>query len=175
MRAACSCVDAEHDGLLEAVAALLQEVRDLLGDQLRAVVDDERPVEVLLVVDAVLDLVALAVELAGLGPVALDVAVDVDLDDLVGREEAVVDALLQRVGVDRLAEVVDVRDVLRSPSASRSCRSASPPRSSRGSRARPSPRRRCRGGTRRSTIRSKKPGENSRNSFWRSSGPVIAW
>jgi hypothetical protein len=24
------------------------------------------------------------------------------------------------------------------------------------------------------TIRSKKPGENSRNSFWRSSGPVIA-
>ena len=34
-----------------------------------------------------------------------------DLDDLVGREEAVADALLQRVGVNRLAEVVDVGDV----------------------------------------------------------------
>ena len=33
------------------------------------------------------------------------------LIDLVGREEAVLDALLERVGVDRLAEVVDVGDV----------------------------------------------------------------
>ena len=41
------------------------------------------------VVDAVLDLLAVAVELALLGPVALHVAVDVDLDHLVGREEAV--------------------------------------------------------------------------------------
>ena len=34
-----------------------------------------------------------------------------DLDDLVGSEKAVADALLERVGVDRLAEVVDVGDV----------------------------------------------------------------
>ena len=34
-----------------------------------------------------------------------------DLDDLVGRQEAVADALLERVGVDRFAEVVDVGDV----------------------------------------------------------------
>ena len=106
-------VDAEDDRLLEPIAALLEEVRDLLRDELRPVVDDERAVEVLLVVDSVLDLLALAIDLARLRPVALDVAVDVDLDDLVRREEAVVDALLQRVGVDRLAEVVDVRDVLR--------------------------------------------------------------
>ena len=66
----------------------------LLGDQLGAVVDHQRAVEVLLVVDAVLDLVALAVELALLGPVAFHVHVDMDLDDLVGREEAVADALL---------------------------------------------------------------------------------
>ena len=57
-------IDAEDDGLLEAVAALLEELGDLLGDQLGAVVDDQRAVEVLLVVDAVLDLVAVAVELA---------------------------------------------------------------------------------------------------------------
>ena len=116
-------VDAEDDGLLEAVAAFLEELGDLLGDQLGAVVDDEGAVEVLLVVDAVLDLVAVAVHLALLGAVALDVDVDVDLDHLVGREEAVLDALLERVGVDRLAEVVDVGNVLRSPSAWRSGRS----------------------------------------------------
>ena len=55
--------------------------------------------------------IAVAVEFARLGPVAFHVDVDVDLDDLVGREEAVLDALLERVGVDRLAEVVDVGDV----------------------------------------------------------------
>ena len=104
-------IDAEDDGLLEAVAALLEELGDLLGDQLGAVVEDQRAVEILLVVDAVLDLVALAVEFALLRPIALHVAVDMDLDHLVGREEAVADALLQRVGVDRLAEVVDVGDV----------------------------------------------------------------
>ena len=48
-------VDAEDDGLLEAVAALLEEVGDLLRDELRPLVDDERAVEVLLVVDPVLD------------------------------------------------------------------------------------------------------------------------
>ena len=105
-------IDAEDDGLLEAVAALLQELGDLLGDELGAVVDDERAVEILLVVDAVLDLVAVAVESALLRPVAFDVEVDMDLDDLVRREEAVLDALLERVGVNRLAEVVDVGDVL---------------------------------------------------------------
>ena len=105
-------IDAEHDGLLEAVAALLQELGDLLRDQLGAVVQHQRAVEILGVVDAVLDLLAFAVELALLGPVALHVAVDMDLDHLVGREEAVADALLQRVGVNRVAEIGDVGDVL---------------------------------------------------------------
>ena len=69
-------VDAEDDGLLEAVAALLEELGDLAGDQLGALVDDERAVEVLLVVDAVFDLLAVSVESALLGPVALHVHVD---------------------------------------------------------------------------------------------------
>jgi hypothetical protein len=55
-------IDAEDDGLLEAVAAFLQEVGDLLCDELGAVVDDQRAVEILGVVDAVLDLLAVAVE-----------------------------------------------------------------------------------------------------------------
>ena len=104
-------IDAEHDGLLEAVAAFLQELGDLFGDELGAVVQHQRAVEILGVVDAVLDLLAFAVELALSGPVAFHVAVDMDLDHLVGREEAVADALLQRIGENRLAEIVDVGDV----------------------------------------------------------------
>ena len=104
-------IDAEHDGLLEAVAAFPQELRYLAGNKLGAVVDYQRAVEVLGVVDAVLDLLAFAVELALLGPVALHVAVDVDLHHLVGREEAVADALLERIGVNRLAEIGDVGNV----------------------------------------------------------------
>ena len=57
-------VDAEDDRLLEPVAALLQELGDALGDELGALVDDQRAVEILLVVDAVGDLLALAVGLA---------------------------------------------------------------------------------------------------------------
>ena len=63
IRAACSSIDAEHDGLLEAVAALLEELGDLFRDQLRAVIQHQRAVEILGVVDAVLDLIAVAVEL----------------------------------------------------------------------------------------------------------------
>ena len=45
-----------------------------------------------------------------LRPPAVEVLVEVDADDLVGGEEAVLDALLERVGVNRVAEVIDVRD-----------------------------------------------------------------
>ena len=96
----------------------------------------EGAVEVFLVVHAVLDLLAVLVGLPALGPPAFDVHVDMRLDDFVGSKEAVVDALLERVGVDRLAEVMDVGDVLRFPWAWRSGRSAWRRRSSRESRAR---------------------------------------
>ena len=105
-------VHAEDDGLLEAVAAFLQELGDLCGDALGALVDDQIAVEVLLVVDAVFDLLAVFVGLSLGRAVAFHVHVEMDFDHLVGSEEAVADALLQRVGVDRLAEVVDVGDVL---------------------------------------------------------------
>ena len=64
-----------------------------------------------LVVLAVFDDLAVLVGLALLGAPAVEVFVEADADDFVGREEAVVDALLERVGVDRVAEVVDVGDV----------------------------------------------------------------
>ena len=104
-------VHAEDDGLLEAIAALPQEVGHLPGDELGAVVDDESPVEILLVVDAVLDLNPLAVEGPHRWAVSLHIAVDVNPDDLVGREEAVADALPQGVREDGLAEVIDVGGV----------------------------------------------------------------
>ena len=96
-----------------------------------------------------------------------------DLDDLVGREEAVVDALLQRVGVDRLAEVVDVRDVfgfLRRGGqadlggAGEVVEDFAPGGILRGAAAMALV----------DHDQVEEPGENSRKSFWRSSGPVMA-
>ncbi len=104
-------VFAEDDGLGEGVGGL-EVFGDLAGDEFGSLFKDQRAVEVLLVVDAVFDQLAVLVGLALFGAPALQVLVDVDAHDLVGREEAVVDALAQRVGVDRLAEVVDVGDVL---------------------------------------------------------------
>ena len=108
-------IHAENDGLLKAVAAFGQELRDLAGDELGPFVEHEVAVKIPGVVDAVLDLHAVAIELPFLGAVAFHVAVDVDLDDLVGGEEAVLNALLERVGIDRFAEVMDVGDVARLP------------------------------------------------------------
>ena len=57
-------INAKDDGLLKAIATLLQKRRDLLRDHFRPPVDDQRAVEVPDVVDAVLNHFAAAVELA---------------------------------------------------------------------------------------------------------------
>src|SRR3546814_4633061 len=103
----------EDDSLLVTVAAFLEELRYLFGDELGAIIQHQVPVEILGVVDAVFDLVPVAVYLSLLWSIAFNIAVDVNLDDLVGREEAVANALLQAVGVNRLAEVSDIGGVLR--------------------------------------------------------------
>lgn len=105
-------VDAEDDGLLETVAALLEVVRDPLGHAPAALVDDQGPVEVLPVVTAARDQLTVGVGLAGCRAVALHIHVQVHLDDLVGGEKAVADSLLEGVAEDWLAEPVDVGDVL---------------------------------------------------------------
>ena len=104
-------VHAEDDRLLEAIAAFLQIPGDLAGHQLGAFVEHQGAVEVFEVVDAVFDLVAVPVELPLLGAIAFHIPVDMDLDDLVGRQEAVENALFQGVGIDRLSEVMDVGNV----------------------------------------------------------------
>src|ERR1700757_3847433 len=88
-------------------------VNDLLGHALGALVQYEHAIHVALVVDAVLDLLAEVVLHTGWGAPALEVFIEVDTDYLVGRQKAIVDALLERVGVDRLAEVGKRRDVTR--------------------------------------------------------------
>src|SRR6185436_13598627 len=62
---------AEDDGLLKAIATLLQEAGYLLRSQLGTIVQHQRAVEVLGVVDPVLDLLTVTVELTLLGPIAL--------------------------------------------------------------------------------------------------------
>ena len=104
-------VFAEDDGLLHAVATGLEIVTYPFGNARGAVVDDERAVEVFLVVETVFDQIAKLVNLAGHRAVAFDVNVEMYLDDFVGREKAVANALLEAVGVDRRAEVVAVRNV----------------------------------------------------------------
>ena len=94
-------VHAENNRFLETVSAFLQERRDLPGHELGPLIQDQRAVEVLDVVDAVLDLLAIAVELPLFGTIALHVAIDMDLDDLVGRQKTVADTFLQGIGVHR--------------------------------------------------------------------------
>ena len=105
-------IHAKHDGFLETVVAFFQEVGDFPGNELGAVVDDERAVKVLGVVDAILDLISVPVHVAPLRPVAVDIDIDMDLDDFVGSEETVLDALPQRVGVNRRPEIMNVGNVL---------------------------------------------------------------
>src|SRR5690606_984950 len=102
---------AEDDGLGEAVGGL-QELGDLGGDGGGALFEDEAAVVVEVVVFAVLDLVAVLVEFALLGTPAVEVFVEADADDFVGCEKPVLNALLERVGVDRIAEIVGVGNVL---------------------------------------------------------------
>ena len=102
---------AENDGLGETVCRL-QKLRDLHGDNLGALFEDQVPVEVPVVVFPILNELSELVPLAGLGAPAIEILVEADADDLVGREEAVGNALPERVGVNRVAEVFDVGNVL---------------------------------------------------------------
>jgi hypothetical protein len=54
-------IHAKDDGFLETVVALLQEVRDFLGNKFGTFVNDEGAVEIFNIVDAVLDLIAVPV------------------------------------------------------------------------------------------------------------------
>ena len=111
MRAACSVSTQKTMVFWKRSPLSLRKSVTLLATSLVRSSMTSVAVEVFLIVDAVVELVAIAVGFSLLGAVALDVHVDVDLDHLVGSEEAVADALLERIGVNGIAEVMDVGDV----------------------------------------------------------------
>ena len=84
---------------------------DLYGDKFRAFFEDEISVEIQIVVNAVLDLLPKLVGFSLLGTPAFEVFVEADADDFVRGKKTVGDALSQRVDVNWLAEVFDVRNV----------------------------------------------------------------
>ena len=104
-------VVAENDGLGHRVGGL-EVFPDLAGNEAGPLLQNQAAVEILGVVLALLDDLAKLVEFAFLGCVADRIHVGGDADDLVGREETVFDALLERIGVHRFAEVGDVADLL---------------------------------------------------------------
>ncbi len=71
-----------------------------------AAIDDEVLVEISAVVDAIFNEIALLVLEPFGGPPAFCVDVQCHLDDLVGSQETIVDSLLQREGVERVANIL---------------------------------------------------------------------
>ena len=102
---------AEDDGLGEAVGGL-EKLGDLGGDEFGALFEDQVPVEVRVVVLAVLDELAVLVRFAFFRAPTFQVFVDADADHFVRGQETIGDALPERVGVDRIAEVLDIGYVL---------------------------------------------------------------
>ena len=96
----------EHDGLLHS-PIVLQVLRDLEGDFVDTVSEDDVVIVVGVVVDAVLDLAAIVVALA-LERTPADADVQRHAEHTERREEAIVDAGLQAVFIDRFSEVIDI-------------------------------------------------------------------
>src|SRR3546814_20692223 len=69
-------IRAESDGLIEAVGGF-QKFRDLRGHQFGALIKDQRPVEIPLVVNAVIDFVAITVTCSRLRSIAGQVLIEV--------------------------------------------------------------------------------------------------
>ena len=97
-------VDAEDDGLGEAVG-LFQEIGEVAGDGFGAGSERDDALEVGRLIFVVGNLAAVAVEVAFARAPAGGIPFGDDAVNAIGGEEAVVDALAQAVGVDRIAEV----------------------------------------------------------------------
>ncbi len=98
-------VGAEDDGLGEAVSCL-EIVGEVVGHGLGAGLERDDALEVAGGVLPVGYLAAKVVELPGVGAVALYVHIDDDAAHLIGREEAVLNALFETVGIDGIAEIL---------------------------------------------------------------------
>jgi len=101
-------VDAKHDRFLHPVATGLEVVADPLRHPQGALIDHQVAIEILLVVEAIFDLHAAIIYLPRLGAIAHHINIEMHADHLVGRQKAIADALLEGIGVERLAEIFDI-------------------------------------------------------------------
>ena len=85
---------------------------DFLGDKLRSLIEYQRSIHVFLVVNAIWNQHSVFVMLIPFRPPTLSITIDVDADDFVWGQEAIGDALLQRVRVNGWTKVVDVGNFL---------------------------------------------------------------
>ena len=104
---------AEHYGFLEAIATSSEVVADPFRYPACALVDDQGAIEILLVVDAIVYFIATVIHFTSLRAVALHVYIQVDADHLVGSKEAISYALLEGIGIERLAKVMNIGYVFR--------------------------------------------------------------
>ena len=104
-------VHTEHDRFLHAVAAGLEVVADPFRHPQGASIDHQVAIEILLVVEAILNLHAAIIHVTRLRAIAFHVHIEMHTDHFVGRQEAIADALLERIGVEGLTEVLDVRHI----------------------------------------------------------------
>ena len=105
-------VVAKNDGFIHRVGTF-QVIGNSLRHQHGALINHQRAVKIFQVVDTVFNLFAVFIELAFDGAPALDIYINVNAHDFVRGEETVFNTLFQRIGVNRLTEVVDIRNVFR--------------------------------------------------------------
>ena len=101
----------EDDGFIHRVGAF-----EVIGNGFRyqfgALIDHHRAVKIFLVVDTVVDQLAVFIRLTfGRAP-ALEIDVDVDAHHFIGSKEAVFDTFFQRVDIHRVAEVIGAGDFM---------------------------------------------------------------
>ena len=103
-------VFAKHNRFIKAVGQL-QIGRNPLGNQLGPFLQHQGFVKILLIVDPVFDLQAMLVDHTALRSPAGQVFVHIDAHHFVWRQKTIVNALPERIGVDRRAKVVDIGDI----------------------------------------------------------------
>ncbi|SVJ78483.1 Uncharacterised protein [Klebsiella pneumoniae] len=101
----------EDDGFIHRVGAL-EVIGDGFRHQFGALINHHRAIKIFLVVDTVVDQLAVFIRLAFSWAPALEINVDIDAHHFIRGKEAVFDAFFQRVDIYRVAEVVGAGDFM---------------------------------------------------------------
>ncbi|GAR76271.1 hypothetical protein NGUA18_04194 [Salmonella enterica] len=101
----------EDDGFIHRVGTF-EVIGNGFGHQFGTLINHHRAVKIFLVVDTVVDQLAVFIRLAFGGPPALEIDVDIDAHHFIRGKEAVFDTLFERVGIYRIAEVIGAGDFM---------------------------------------------------------------